>query len=192
MDLSSEEKGLLLSAARQSIKAVYGEAEEPAADYDKFPSLKTKSGAFVTLTIRGDLRGCIGYILAERGIFETVCEAAIQAAFRDPRFFPLSYAELELIEIEISVLSEPRKIDSFDEIEIGKHGLILNHLGRRGLLLPQVATENDFDLNRFLCAICEKAGFEPYLWQKQKLNIEIFTADVFSEEGERKSSNVSG
>lgn len=192
MELTSEEKAILLKAARQSIKAVFGEADEPTIDYNKFPSLNVKSGAFVTLTIEQNLRGCIGYIFAEMSIFETVCEAAVQAAFRDPRFLPLSFSELEMTDIEISVLSDPKKIKSYDEIEIGKHGLILNHQGRRGLLLPQVATENHFNLIRFLSAICEKAGFEPYLWQKQNLNIEIFTADIFSEEGERKKSYVSG
>jgi len=192
MRLTSEEKGILLKAARQSIKAVFGENDEPAADYEKYPSLKIKSRAFVTLTINKNLRGCIGFIFAEISLFETVCEAAIQAAFRDPRFLPLSQAEIERTEIEISVLSEPEKITSYNDIEIGKHGLILNHLGRRGLLLPQVATENHFNLERFLSAICEKAGFEPYLWQKQKLNIEVFTADIFSDEGERKKSYVSG
>lgn len=191
MELTSEEKGILLRAARQSIQAVFGDAEEPAPDYDKFPKLKIKSGAFVTLTIKKNLRGCIGYIVAENTMFETVGEAAVQAAFRDPRFLPLSHSELDLICIEVSVLSVPEKIKSYDEIEIGKHGLILNHLGRRGLLLPQVATENNFDRERFLSAVCEKAGFEPYLWQKQTLNIEVFTAEIFSEEGERKSTYVS-
>lgn len=192
MNLTSEEKAILLKAARQSIQAVFGESEEPTAEYDKYPDLRIKSGAFVTLTINKNLRGCIGYIWAEMSIFETVCEAAVQAAFRDPRFMPLSYTEFDLINIEISVLSDSKKINNYDEIEIGKHGLILNHQGRRGLLLPQVAVENHFSRERFLNAICEKAGFESYLWQKQKLNIEIFTADIFSEEGERKQSYVSG
>lgn len=191
MELTSEEKGILLKAARQSIQAVFGDAAEPALDYEKFPKLKIKSGAFVTLTIDKNLRGCIGYIFAENTIFETVCEAAVQAAFRDPRFLPLSHSEVDLISIEVSVLSVPEKIKSYDEIQIGKHGVILNHFGRRGLLLPQVATENNFNRERFLSAVCEKAGFEPYLWQKQILNIEVFTAEIFSEEGERKRTYVS-
>jgi len=190
MEFSDDEKNVLLKAARDSIKAVFGEVEEPLIDFEKYPSLKIKAGAFVTLTIRNELRGCIGYILAETTLFETVCDAARQAAFRDPRFLPLSYPELNQIEIEISVLSIPHRIDSYDEIEIGKHGLILTHYGRRGLLLPQVATENGYNTEAFLCAVCEKAGFEPFLWQKQKLNIDVFTADIFSEEGERKISNV--
>ncbi len=192
MQLTSEEKAILLNAARQSIAAVFGESKAPSPDFEKFPSLKIRAGAFVTLTIKKNLRGCIGYIFAETSIFETVCEAAVQAAFRDPRFFPLSHSELDLIEIEISVLSESSRISNYEEIEIGKHGLILNHLGRRGLLLPQVAAENNFTRDKFLCAICEKAGFEPYLWQKNKLNIEVFTADIFSEKGERKKSYVPG
>jgi hypothetical protein len=190
MEFSDDEKNVLLKAARDSIKAVFGEAEEPVIDFEKYPSLKVKAGVFVTLTIRNELRGCIGYILAETTLFETVCDAARQAAFRDPRFLPLSYPELNQIEIEISVLSVPHRIDNYDEIEIGKHGLILTHYGRRGLLLPQVATENGYTKEEFLTAVCEKAGFEPFLWQKQKLNIDVFTADIFSEEGERKISNV--
>ncbi len=190
MEFSDDEKNVLLKAARDSINAVFKEAEEPVVDFEKYPSLKVKAGAFVTLTIRNELRGCIGYILAETTLFETVCDAARQAAFRDPRFLPLSYPELNQIEIEISVLSIPHRINSYDEIEIGKHGLILTYYGRRGLLLPQVATENGYNREDFLTAVCEKAGFEPFLWQKQKLNIDVFTADIFSEEGERKISNV--
>ena len=190
MELTDEDKGILLKAARDSIGAVFGINKKPAIDYKKFPELKTLSGAFVTLTIKHELRGCIGYVVSEMSIFETVCEAAVQAAFRDPRFLPLSDSELSLIEIEISVLFPPTQINSYNEIEIGKHGLILNHLGRRGLLLPQVAAENNFNLEDFLCAICEKAGFESFLWQKEKLNIEVFTAEVFSEESERKKSYV--
>lgn len=192
MELTDVEKKILLKAARDSIKAVFGEAEEPSIDFEKFPSLKVKAGAFVTLTINQDLRGCIGYIFAETNLFETICDAAKQAAFRDPRFLPLFREELNRIEIEISVLSLPKRINAFDDIELGKHGLILNHHGRRGLLLPQVATENKFNLDQFLSAICEKAGFEPFLWQKEKLTIDVFTADIFSEEGERKKSYVSG
>jgi len=192
LELCTEDKAVLLKGARDSIKSVFNETEIPCPDFEKYPALKIKSGAFVTLTIKNNLRGCIGYILAEISLFETVCDAAIQAAFHDPRFFPLSSEELEQLEIEISVLYPSKKIASYDEIEIGKHGLILNHLGRRGLLLPQVALENNFNSERFLCAVCEKAGFEPYLWQKQKLNIEVFTAEIFSEEGEREKSYVSG
>ncbi len=192
MEFSDVEKNILLKAARDSIKAVFGEVEEPSVDFEKYPSLEIKAGVFVTLTIHMELRGCIGYIIAETNLFETVCDAAKQAAFRDPRFLPLSFTELNKIEIEISVLSEPQKISGYNEIVLGKHGLILTHYGRRGLLLPQVATENKFSLEDFLCAICEKAGFEPFLWQKEKLNLEIFTAEIFSEEGERKTSYVSG
>jgi AmmeMemoRadiSam system protein A len=192
MELSREDKAVLLRAARDSIKSAFDDSGIPSPDFQKNPCLKTRSGAFVTLTIQHNLRGCIGYISAEMSLFETVSEAAVQAAFHDPRFLPVSRQEFEKLEIEISVLSPGRKIDNYDEIVIGRDGLILNHLGRRGLLLPQVAPENNFTRERFLCAICEKAGFEPYLWQKQKLNIEVFTADIFSEEGERKNSYVPG
>ena len=177
MQLLDAEKNILLNAARDSIKAVFKKSDAPTVNFEKYSGLNIKAGAFVTLTIQKDLRGCIGYIYTETNLFETVCDAAKQAAFRDPRFLPLS---------------EPQRISNYDEIILGKHGLILNHLGRRGLLLPQVATENKFNLENFLCAICEKAGFESFLWQKGNLNIDVFTAEIFSEEGERKKSYVSG
>jgi AmmeMemoRadiSam system protein A len=151
-------------------------------DYLNYPSLKNHIGAFVTLLSRGELRGCIGYILSEISLYETVCEAAKQAAFSDPRFLPLTEDELEKIRIEISVLSLPQKIKNYKEIIIGKHGLILNQGHLRSILLPQVAVTNNFVCDQFLSALCEKGGLPPDTWQLQKLNLHVFTAEVFSED----------
>ena len=104
------------------------------------------------------------------------------AAFNDPRFNPLSISELSDIRIEISILSSFDPINEYDEIKIGVHGLLLNELGIRALLLPQVATEHNFNVPQFLTAICQKAGIDPNTWKKRKLSLKVFTATVFSEE----------
>ncbi|MCS7052689.1 MAG: AmmeMemoRadiSam system protein A [Ignavibacterium sp.] len=180
MDISKEAKIILLKAARQSIGTIFGGDKPEPPDYDKFPELKSKAGAFVTLTIENKLRGCIGYITGIGNLFETVCDAAIQAAENDPRFTPLRQEEFEKIEIEISVLSNFQKLKSYDDIELGKHGLLLEE-GGRGLLLPQVATEHKMNREQFLTSLCHKAGLYGDYWRERLLNIKKFTADVFSE-----------
>lgn len=182
MELSTEEKELLLLAARESIKAHFGKASIPKADYDKHPNLKINAGAFVTLKINGELRGCIGFITSEQPLFETICLAAKHAAFQDPRFPPLTAKEIEIITIEISVLSPLHKISNYDEIEIGKHGLLVEKGPYRGLLLPQVAVEHNLSRDQFLSSVCMKAGLPQDYWQKNKINLKIFTAVIFQEE----------
>jgi AmmeMemoRadiSam system protein A len=184
MELSSEEKIILLETARNSIKNLFTKTEIAEPDYDKFPLLKSKAGAFVTLTINSRLRGCIGYITSDNPLFETVKDAAVQAAVGDPRFMPLTEKEFENVDVEVSILSEPFKMNSYDEIVLGKHGLILDDMGRRGLLLPQVPAEHNMDKEQYLCAICEKAGLPSFAWKERTLNINMFTANVFSEEQE--------
>lgn len=181
MEISGETRLILLKAARESIRSVFGEAEIPVPDFEKYPELQKHKGAFVTLTINGELRGCIGYIIASRPLFDVVCETANQAAFADPRFPSLKEKELDKIRIEISVLSGFRIIKNYDEIEIGKHGLILEE-GGRGLLLPQVAIEHKLSREEFLSAVCRKAGLYSEYWKERMLNIKVFTAEVFSEE----------
>lgn len=183
MELTEEEKRILLKAARESIKSYFTGGGFPAeADYGKYPVLKEHAGAFVTLTKDKALRGCIGYITAEEPLFLTVCDAARKAAFTDPRFDALSQNETDRVELEISVLSPPFKMNSYDEIVLGKHGLILQDLGRRALLLPQVPVEHHMNKDEYLSALCEKAGLPSNLWQKRNLNMLLFTASVFSEE----------
>lgn len=186
MELTGPEKRILLSAARESIKSIFEDTSVQSPNYNMHPDLKLNAGAFVTLRINSELKGCIGYIISKTPLFETVCEAAKQAAFNDPRFFPLEEEELPKVNIEISVLSIPVPINSYEEIIIGKHGLILEEDGHRGLLLPQVASENNFTREQFLTAICEKAMVFPELWKDKKLKINIFTAAVFSEEDEEE------
>jgi len=185
MNLSKEEQGILLLSARSSLKTLFEDIRLPEVDYRQFPNLRIKAGAFVTLQKQNELRGCIGYITSELPLFETVCQAAILAASQDPRFPPVTMDETPKIHIEISVLSPPSQISTYDEIIIGTHGLIVEEEHARGLLLPQVATENSLDRDAFLTAVCRKAGLHPYEWQKRFLNIYTFTALIFSEKQHR-------
>ncbi len=180
MELTNDEKELLLKAARQSILSAFGEAEKPEINYTAYPLLKQKMGAFVTLKIDEELRGCIGYIIAIKPLFDTVCETARAAAFNDPRFKELTREEFDKIKIEISVLSLFEPIKSYDEIELGKHGLLMEE-GGRAVLLPQVATENNYTREQFLTALCHKAGLYGEYWKETKLKLKVFTATIFSE-----------
>lgn len=187
MELSSKEKEILLFTARESIKSLFGKADIPNVDYKVYPNLKINAGAFVTLKIKSELRGCIGFITSDQPLFESICEVAKHAAIQDPRFSPLSEREFNLIDIEISVLSPLKKISDYNEIKIGKHGLLVEEGYHRGLLLPQVATENNYSVQQFLSSICMKAGLSADLWQRKKLNLKVFTALVFN--GERSNNN---
>lgn len=182
MEISTEEKIILLNAARNSIKNVFEKTQIEKPEYDKYPLLKSKAGAFVTLTENKILRGCIGYILGYQPLYDTVCDAAVQAAFHDPRFPPLEKHELNLISIEISILSEPFPLNSYDEIILGRHGLIVEEKGRRGLLLPQVPVEHKMNKEQYLDAICQKAGLPKNLWREKQIKLSGFTATIFSEE----------
>jgi len=181
MELSVEEKEILLKAARESILAEFSEGELTKVDYKAYPKLKMELGAFVTLHINNQLRGCIGYIIAQKALFETIVDAAKHAAFGDPRFPQLNREEVDEVTIEISVLSPFEPIKSYDDIEVGKHGLLLDE-GGRAVLLPQVATEQNFNRAEFLTALCHKAGLYGNYWKERMLNIKVFTALVFSEE----------
>ncbi len=181
MEITEKEKGVLLLAARESIETLFNKTNLKKINYSLYPTLKLHLGAFVTLRIKKDLRGCIGYIFTDKTLYDTICEAAKQAAFSDPRFLPLTKEELDLINIEISVLSFPQKINDYSEIIIGEHGLILDEGYIRAVLLPQVAVSNNFNLEQFLSALCEKGGFKPDKWKTEKLNLQVFTAIIFYE-----------
>ena len=189
MGLTEEDKVILLSAARKSINSVFSEELSPVLDYIQFPNLKQNCGAFVTLRINSDLRGCIGYIFTRIPLFETVCDAAKQSAFNDPRFLPLTSEELNNVDIEISVLSIPTHISSYDDIKLGVHGLLLEEGVNKSVLLPQVATENNLGLGEFLSILCEKAGLYSQLWKMKMLNLKSFEAQIFSEEEIMRKEN---
>ena len=178
--LSPEEKKILLATARRAITA---RLSKRRPDYpEPTELLKKKCGAFVTLHKRGKLRGCIGFVVAGKPLIETVAEAAQSSAFGGPRFPALELRELEEIEIEISVLSPMRRIESVEEIRVGVHGIMLRNGFRSGLLLPQVATEYNWDRETFLTHTCHKAGLPGDCWRSPETEIEIFSAVVFAEE----------
>jgi AmmeMemoRadiSam system protein A len=142
-------------------------------------TLKQKYGVFVTLKKRDNLRGCIGYVEGIKPLQEAVCDMAISAAFHDPRFPPLAKEELDDLEVEISVMSPLKEITTPEEIVVGIHGLVIEKNLNRGLLLPQVATEYNWDRETFLAHTCLKAGLPKEAWQDKDTKIFVFAANVF-------------
>jgi AmmeMemoRadiSam system protein A len=180
--LTVEQRQTLLSIARRSIEALL-QGRRPELDRSGLDEALTRpSGAFVSLhTKDGDLRGCIGSIEAVAPLCEAVASSAVNAAFRDPRFYPLRAEELPNVHIEISVMSPIVGVTDVGEIEVGRDGLIIRRGGRAGLLLPQVATEYGWDRETFLRQTCVKAGLPPDAWQTPECRIERFSAEVFGE-----------
>ncbi len=180
LGLSKEEREELHSIARKAIEAklTSGSPASRGAQKD-FPKLKEPRGAFVTIYKKGELRGCIGQIVARMPLAEAVAAMAEEAAFRDPRFMPVRPGELSDLTIEISVLTPLQKIHSTDEIEVGKHGIVIARDGSMGLLLPQVATEYGWNRTEFLEHCCQKAGLSANIWKDKDTEIYIFSADVF-------------
>jgi AmmeMemoRadiSam system protein A len=146
------------------------------------PALETECGAFVTLKKRGALRGCIGHVVGVKPLVRTVMEMAVQAAFHDPRFPPVTAGEVDDLTLEISVMSPLTEVGDVSEIEVGAHGLVIRAGGRSGLLLPQVATDYGWDRETFLEHTCAKAGLPSDAWKTEGVTILKFTAEVFGEE----------
>ncbi len=185
--LTPEESKTLLRLARETLqRAFQGEgAKDGAAErvnLDAFTltdTLKKPFGAFVTLTIQGELRGCIGYIRAREALYRTVMDNALNAAFHDPRFVPLTKEEFRKVHIEISVLS-PLEETQPDDVIVGRDGLILTKEGHSGVLLPQVPVEQGWTRTEFLDYLCRKAGLAKGSWREGAL-LQRFGAQVFGE-----------
>jgi AmmeMemoRadiSam system protein A len=182
MQLSVSDKKELLKLARASIGSALGECEAPKKP-EGGQGLTELSGAFVTLHLHGELRGCIGYIEAQFPLYSTIEEVAQKAAFEDPRFAPLTSEEFRHIEIEISVLSPLHKVADVNEIHVGTHGLVIDAGYTRGLLLPQVAVEYAWGREQFLSHTARKAGLQADAWKRKDVALYTFTSDVFSESG---------
>jgi AmmeMemoRadiSam system protein A len=180
VDLAKEDKQKLLKIARSAIRSALEGNQLPALDI-KNEALNRRSGVFVTLRIDEDLRGCIGYVEPVFPLAQAVQEVAVKAALEDPRFTPLKLSELDKITIEISVLSPLTVLEEIDKIEIGKHGLVIDSGYRRGLLLPQVATEYNWDRHQFLKHTALKAGLPPDAWKHKEVRVFTFTVDKFEE-----------
>jgi len=180
-EFSPAERQELLRLARQTVESVARTGKPPAYECT-LPALERKRGAFVTLHQRGRLRGCIGHFEAERPVWKTVMEMAIAASTQDPRFPRVSAAELDSLDYEISVLSPLRKIEDWREIRLGIHGVQVGRGFRRGVFLPQVATETGWDLDTFMGELCsQKAGLPREAWKDPRTDLYVFTAEVFSD-----------
>jgi MEMO1 family protein len=177
--LSAEAKADLLRLARSALTEYLGK-RTVIDDRAGRPELAGPRGAFVTLTKRGVLRGCIGFIEPVAPLGRTVIQAAIYAATEDPRFPPVAASELKDLRIEISVLTPLREIDNPREVKVGTHGLVVERDGQRGLLLPQVPVENGWDRETFLDEGSLKAGLPRDAW-KRGAKLFVFEAIVFHE-----------
>ncbi len=180
LTLSAEEKQHLLRVARDTIFNVVVGRYVPQSEV-KNPALNTPCGAFVTLYVNGRLRGCIGTIDAEKPLLTTVMEMAKEAALHDPRFKPVRIEEMPALEIEISVISPLSPVTDVATINVGEHGLLVERGFFNGLLLPQVAVENEWDAVTFLQHTCLKAGLPMDAWKDPTVKIYSFTAQVFRE-----------
>ena len=180
MLINDADKATLFRLARGSIQACLTGTAPPELTSVP-PPLRESYGVFVTLHRRGRLRGCIGYLEAVKPLVQAVQEMALAAAFQDPRFQPLRPEELAEIDLEISVLSPMRRIDTIEEIQVGAHGLYVERGVCRGLLLPQVATECGWDRTTFLQQTCGKACLPANAWQDPATRIFVFTAEILKE-----------
>jgi AmmeMemoRadiSam system protein A len=176
-EYAPSERELLLNLAHRAIDSML--RDDPLDLTPPSSHLAQPRGAFTTLHLIGKLRGCIGYVVPSESLYQTVAETACAAAFDDPRFQPVTSQEAEHLRIEISVLCPPHPIRP-EDVVIGKHGLIVSQSSRRGLLLPQVPLEWDWDRETFLSQTCLKAGLPPLAWQRGA-ELQAFTAEVFGE-----------
>jgi len=177
--LTQSEKEELLRIARESIESYLANGLLP--DFDVSDNLKKFGAAFVTLEKNGQLRGCIGHTSAVEELYKTVSGCAVQAAVRDPRFPPVKPDEMEQINIEISVLSPMQPVESLDEIEVGRDGLMIFKGRNSGLLLPQVAVDYNWSRTEFLEQTCRKAGLNKNAYLADDAVIYKFQAVIFGE-----------
>ena len=188
--LSEADRQSLLALARRAIVEAVS-FQKSFGDTPRIGASAEMRGVFVTLHARGRLRGCIGVVEAFEPLGESIPRCAANAALRDPRFLPVRVDELPELEIELSLLSPFEPIPS-ENIEIGKHGLLISQGSKRGLLLPQVAVEHKFSRDQFLQETCRKAGLSANAWQEPDTKILGFTCEVFSEAkgtGEQPAAN---
>jgi AmmeMemoRadiSam system protein A len=188
-DLTAEEQAELLRVARRSLEKHFS-GSGPFRPEPKSPTLGENRGAFVTLHQApvGDLRGCVGMMRSEASLVRTVARMAVAAATEDGRFDPVTAAELSELHLEISALGPLLPIRP-EEVEVGRHGLLISHRGCRGVLLPQVPVEHGWDRETFLDHTCIKAGLLPGTWREDGVELLSFTAEVFGEEGEPSRSS---
>jgi AmmeMemoRadiSam system protein A len=176
-EFTPEERAVLLKLAHESILSALERREISLTPPS--PHLEEPRGAFTTIYFHGNLRGCVGYVFPVASLYRTVAETARAAAFEDTRFSPVSPQEAPELDVSLSILS-PLRVIMPEEVEIGRHGLVVSHGGRRGLLLPQVPVEHQWDRATFMEQTCRKAGLSLDAW-RQGATLEAFTAEVFGD-----------
>jgi uncharacterized protein len=178
-EYSPDERSLLLNLAHTAIESALDgrdiSLEAPT------PHLSEQRGAFTSLYMQGELRGCVGYVLPVASVYRTVAETARAAAFEDRRFFPVRADEASALRVSLSILSSLSPIRP-EDIVVGRHGLLVSLGAHRGLLLPQVPVEHVWDVETFLEQTCRKAGLPADAW-REGAKLEAFTAEVFGEAG---------
>ncbi|HET6463434.1 MAG TPA: AmmeMemoRadiSam system protein A [Candidatus Krumholzibacteria bacterium] len=172
---------LLLAIARDVIAAAVCETPAPGVPAG-IPILEEQRGVFVTLTHGGRLRGCIGRVEPRIPLAELLPLMAVASATQDPRFRAVTESELDLLHIEISLLSVPVLLTDASAIEIGRHGLMVSAHGRRGLLLPQVATDYGWNAEEFLAQTCRKAMLQEDAWKRDGATVHTFETEIIEEE----------
>ncbi|HEX3323157.1 MAG TPA: AmmeMemoRadiSam system protein A [Terriglobales bacterium] len=182
-EYNAEERALLLRLAHQSIESAF-EGRTPSFDPPS-PHLSEQRGAFTTLYLHGELRGCVGYVFPIASLYRTVAETARAAAFEDRRFHSVRSDEAPLLRISLSILSLLTPIQPQDVI-VGRHGLLVSHGIHRGLLLPQVPVDHGWNRETFLNETCRKAGLPANAW-RHGADLQGFTAEVFGEPGTENS-----
>lgn len=181
MLINELQKEKLLKIARRTLETYLTTKVKPDFQIED-EILKEKRGAFVTLHKNGKLRGCIGNIVGQKALWKTIRDMVIESALSDTRFSPVTKEELNQIDIEISVLTPPERIDDVEKIIMGKHGVIIKKGFRQGVFLPQVADETGWSREEFLSSLCaHKAGLSPDAWKDKDVEIYIFSAQVFGE-----------
>ncbi len=186
--LGTEDKKELLSIARQTITHFLETGAFPHLTVTQ-PGLLQERGAFVTLKKHGELRGCIGHLIGDRPLYLVVQNVAVSAAVSDRRFPPVTEDELSDIEIEISVLSPLEQVESVDQIQVGRHGVIIRRGLKQAVYLPQVAPEQGWSREEMLENLCLKAGLSKDAWKKEGTRFYVFTAEVFAEESKTDKGN---
>ncbi|MXI85344.1 AmmeMemoRadiSam system protein A [Sphaerochaeta halotolerans] len=180
------EQKTLLALAREAITSTLTHCETPIYDQMKRedqPPYSNELGCFVTIhTKEGTLRGCIGNLWGRGPLWQEVPKLARESAFSDPRFHPLRAEELEQVVLEISLLSKLQSIDDWKQIRIGIDGVLLSHGYHRSVFLPQVATEQGWDLETMLSQLAMKAGLDPEAYTDQACRFEVFQAQVYKED----------
>jgi AmmeMemoRadiSam system protein A len=177
--LSHTDRAALLGIARGAVLAHLGLAPAPALP--ESGALGERRGAFVTLHVGPDLRGCIGSFRPLGSLAGTVARMAVSAASEDPRFRPIAPEDLSELRVAVSALEAPARLADPRNVEVGRHGLVVKRGWHRGALLPRVAVEQGWDAEAFLRHACLKAGLPPTAWREPDCEVEAFEADEFGE-----------